>query len=117
MESVGQPIMVLLTTYGMSVLGAIVILILGWTAARIGRRITENLFRKSSQRPCLVALAGVIYWASFQRTWAENGGLVALLRRCQIGHYKENSRGYKHSRSHFPPDCVVQQLKASFCSI
>jgi small conductance mechanosensitive channel len=47
MQPVSEQVMVFLATYGLNVLGAIVILILGWIAARLGQRMIRNLLGKS----------------------------------------------------------------------
>ena len=63
MEPLGQQITVLLATYGMSVLGAIVILILGWIVARLGRRITKNLLEKSKIDPAVISfVSSLVYF-------------------------------------------------------
>ena len=63
MQSLGQQITVLLATYGMSVLGAIIILILGWIAARIGRRLTGKLFERSKVDPTIISfVSSLVYF-------------------------------------------------------
>ena len=62
MESFGQHIIVLLATYGMSVLGAIVILVLGWIAARIGRRIIGRLLERSRVDLTVVSFASSLVY-------------------------------------------------------
>jgi len=62
MQSSGQQIMNLVTTYGLSVLGAIVILIVGWIAARVGRRVTGNLLERSKVDPAVVSFASSLIY-------------------------------------------------------
>jgi small conductance mechanosensitive channel len=54
--------MVLFTTYGLSVLGAIVILIIGWIAARIGRRVTGKLLKRSKVDPAVISFASSLVY-------------------------------------------------------
>jgi small conductance mechanosensitive channel len=58
MQSVSEQVMVFLATYGLSVVGAIVILILGWVAARIGQRMIRNLLEKSKVDAAIVSFVG-----------------------------------------------------------
>jgi small conductance mechanosensitive channel len=58
MQSVSDQMMVFLATYGLSVVGAIIILILGWIAARIGQRIIRNLLEKSKVDAAVVSFVG-----------------------------------------------------------
>jgi small conductance mechanosensitive channel len=63
MQSLDQQIFVFLATYGLSVLGAIVILILGWIAARIGRRITGNLLERSKVDAAVISfVSSLVYF-------------------------------------------------------
>jgi small conductance mechanosensitive channel len=63
MESLGQQIKVLLATYGMSVVGAIIILTLGWIAARIGRRVTGKLLERSKVDPAVISfVTSLVYF-------------------------------------------------------
>ena len=50
--------MVFLATYGLSVVGAIIILILGWIVARIGQRMIRNLLEKSKVDAAVVSFVG-----------------------------------------------------------
>ena len=58
MESVSQQLMVFLATYGLSVVGAIIILILGWIVARFGQRMMRNLLEKSKVDAAVVSFVG-----------------------------------------------------------
>lgn len=63
MESLGQKMTVLLATYGMSVLGAIIILVLGWIAARIGRRLIGKLLDRSKVDPAVISfVSSLVYF-------------------------------------------------------
>jgi small conductance mechanosensitive channel len=46
------------TTYGLKIIGAIVILILGRIAAGIGRKVTRRILEKSKGDPAIVSLVG-----------------------------------------------------------
>ncbi len=58
MQSMSEQLMVFLTTYGLSVVGAIIILILGWIVARIGHRMIKNLLLKSRVDAAVASFAG-----------------------------------------------------------
>jgi small conductance mechanosensitive channel len=58
MQSVSEQLMVFLATYGLSVVGAIIILILGWIGARIGQRLIRNLLEKSKVDAAVVSFVG-----------------------------------------------------------
>ncbi|UCF57208.1 MAG: mechanosensitive ion channel family protein, partial [Deltaproteobacteria bacterium] len=58
MESVSNQLTVFVTTYGLKIIGAIVILILGRIAAGIGRRIVRNILEKSKTDPAIIAFVG-----------------------------------------------------------
>jgi small conductance mechanosensitive channel len=58
MQSVNDQIMVFLATYGLNVLGAIVILVLGWIAARIGQRMIGKLLGKSKVDDAVISFVG-----------------------------------------------------------
>lgn len=58
MQSVSEQVMVFLATYGLSVVGAIIILILGWIGARIGQRMIRNLLEKSKVDSAVVSFVG-----------------------------------------------------------
>ncbi len=58
MQSVSEQVMVFLATYGLNVVGAIIILILGWIAARLGQRMIRNLLEKSKVDAAVVSFVG-----------------------------------------------------------
>ena len=58
MESVNQQLMFFLATYGLSVVGAMIILIVGWIVARFGQRMIRNLLEKSKVDAAVVSFAG-----------------------------------------------------------
>ena len=58
MQSVSEQLMVFLATYGLNVVGAIIILILGWIAARLGQRMIRNLLEKSKVDSAVVSFVG-----------------------------------------------------------
>jgi small conductance mechanosensitive channel len=58
MESTTQALTVFITTYGLKVLGAIVILIIGRIAAGIGRRIVTNMTEKANTDASIVSFSG-----------------------------------------------------------
>jgi small conductance mechanosensitive channel len=62
MQTSAQQIISLFTTYGLSVLGAIVILIIGWIAARIGRRVTGNLLERSKVDPAVISFVNSLVY-------------------------------------------------------
>lgn len=55
METASQQIMFYLTTYGVNVIGAIVILILGRIAAGIGRNVVGRLLEKAKADPAIIS--------------------------------------------------------------
>ena len=58
METVTGPIIVFLTTYGLKVVGAILILVLGRIAAGIGHNIVKRVLTKYRTDPAVVSFAG-----------------------------------------------------------
>ncbi len=58
MQSVSEQLTVFLATYGLSVVGAIIILIVGWIGARFGQRIVRNLLQKSKVDAAVVSFVG-----------------------------------------------------------
>ena len=58
MNNVADQLAVFVTTYGIKIIGAIVILILGRIAAGIGRRIVANVLEKSKTDPAIVSFVG-----------------------------------------------------------
>jgi small conductance mechanosensitive channel len=55
MESAGNQVVVFVTTYGLKIIGAVVILILGRIAAGIGRRIVRRMLQKSKAESSIVS--------------------------------------------------------------
>ena len=55
MESVGDQLLVFVATYGMKIIGAIIILILGRIAAGIGRKIVKKVLDKSKTDDSIVS--------------------------------------------------------------
>lgn len=58
MQSLDEQLKFYFTSYGLNVIGAIIILILGWVAARIGQRIIRNLLKKSKVDAAVISFAG-----------------------------------------------------------
>lgn len=58
MQSVSEQLMVFLATYGLSVVGAIIILVLGWIVARFGQQMIRNLLKKSKVDDAVVSFVG-----------------------------------------------------------
>jgi small conductance mechanosensitive channel len=58
MESLVKQLVAFSTTYGLQVIGAILILILGRIAAAIGRRIVERILTKAKQEPSITSFVG-----------------------------------------------------------
>jgi small conductance mechanosensitive channel len=58
MQSLSDQLMVFIATYGLSVVGAIIILILGWIAARLGQRMLRNLLEKAKVDAAVVSFVG-----------------------------------------------------------
>jgi len=64
MENVGNQLMMFVTTYGIKIIGAIVILILGRIAAGIGRNLSHRALNKAKADPSIVSfVGGLIYFA------------------------------------------------------
>jgi small conductance mechanosensitive channel len=64
MENYAEQVMFFLTTYGLKVIGAILILILGRIAAGIGRKFIQNLLVKSNVDSAIVSfVASLVYFA------------------------------------------------------
>ena len=55
MESADNQLLVYVTTYGLKIIGAIVILVLGWVAAGIGRRIVRKMLKKSKAETSIIS--------------------------------------------------------------
>jgi small conductance mechanosensitive channel len=58
MESVGSALVTFATTYGLKVVGAIIILILGRIAAGLGRRIVRRALEKAKTDPSIITFVG-----------------------------------------------------------
>ena len=58
MESITKQLVTFATTYGLQVLGAILILIFGRIAAGIGRRIIEKIMTRAKQDPSVISFVG-----------------------------------------------------------
>jgi len=63
MDSVAGQLTFFITTYGINIIGAIIILILGRIAAGIGRKIVKRILEKSKTDPAIVSFVGsMIYF-------------------------------------------------------
>ena len=63
MDNVANQLTVFVTTYGIKVIGAIIILILGRIAAGIGRKVVRKVLEKSKTDPAVVSFVGsMIYF-------------------------------------------------------
>jgi len=63
MDNVANQLTVFVTTYGIKVIGAIIILILGRIAAGIGRNVVRKVLEKSKTDPAVVSFVGsMIYF-------------------------------------------------------
>jgi small conductance mechanosensitive channel len=63
MDNVADQLTVFVTTYGIKIIGAIVILILGRIAAGIGRKIVRKVLEKSKADPAVISFVGsMIYF-------------------------------------------------------
>ncbi len=63
MDNVANQLTVFITTYGIKVIGAIIILILGRIAAGIGRKVVKKVLEKSKTDPAVVSFVGsMIYF-------------------------------------------------------
>jgi small conductance mechanosensitive channel len=60
MDTIGGQLTYFITTYGIKVIGAIIILIIGRFAAGIGRRIVRRLLEKSNTDPAIVSFVGTL---------------------------------------------------------
>ena len=58
MESITKQLVAFATTYGLQVLGAILILIFGRIAAGIGKKITQKILTKAKQDPSIISFVG-----------------------------------------------------------
>jgi small conductance mechanosensitive channel len=62
-DNVLDQLTLFVTTYGLKIIGAIIILILGRIAAGIGRKVVEKVLEKSKTDPAVVSFAGsMIYF-------------------------------------------------------
>ncbi len=55
MESAANQLVVFVTTYGVKVIGAVLILVLGRIAAGVGRRIVRKMLEKSKAEPSIIS--------------------------------------------------------------
>ncbi|MCJ7615278.1 MAG: mechanosensitive ion channel [Desulfobacterales bacterium] len=63
MDNVANQLTVFVTTYGIKIIGAIIILILGRIAAGIGRKVVRKVLEKSKTDPAVVSFVGsMIYF-------------------------------------------------------
>ncbi len=63
MDNVANQLTVFVTTYGIKIIGAIIILILGRIAAGIGRKVVKKVLEKSKTDPAVVSFVGsMIYF-------------------------------------------------------
>jgi len=58
MENIGDQLLVFITTYGIKIIGAILILVLGRIAAGLGRKIVKRALEKSKTEPAIVSFVG-----------------------------------------------------------
>jgi len=58
MEAVNEQLVIFVTTYGIKIIGAIIILILGRSIAGIGRRIVSRILEKSETDPSIIKFVG-----------------------------------------------------------
>jgi small conductance mechanosensitive channel len=58
MSSVADQLLVFITTYGIKIIGAILILVLGRIAAGLGRKIVKRVLEKSKTEPAIVSFVG-----------------------------------------------------------
>jgi len=58
MSNVADQLLVFITTYGIKIIGAILILVLGRIAAGIGRKMVKRLLEKSKTEPSIVSFVG-----------------------------------------------------------
>jgi small conductance mechanosensitive channel len=67
MESVGNQLVFFVTNYGLKIIGAILILILGRIAAGLGRRIVKRMLEKAKTEPSIVSFVHLLWPSSVQR--------------------------------------------------
>jgi small conductance mechanosensitive channel len=88
MDDVVSQINLLVTSYGLRVVGAIVILVVGFAGARMGRRATVNVLQRANVDPSLVGFTGsLIYFfiltiavvATLSKFGIETTSFVAVL--------------------------------------
>jgi hypothetical protein len=56
MSSVADQLLIFITTYGIKIIGAILILALGRIAAGLGRKIVKRVLEKSKTDPAIVSI-------------------------------------------------------------
>jgi small conductance mechanosensitive channel len=88
METVSNQLTLFLTTYGLKILGAILILILGRIAAGVGRKIVRRILRKAKAEPSIVSFVGSLTYfliltfavlAALAKFGIQTASLVAIL--------------------------------------
>jgi small conductance mechanosensitive channel len=62
MQSVSEQTIIFLTTYGLNVLGAVIILIVGWVVARFGQRVIRNLLQRSKVDEAVISFTGSLIY-------------------------------------------------------
>ena len=58
MANISDQLLIFITTYGIKIIGAILILVLGRIAAGIGRKIVKRLLEKAKTEPAIVSFVG-----------------------------------------------------------
>ena len=62
MEAVGNQLVFFVTNYGLKIIGAILILILGRIAAGLGRKIVKRMLEKAKTEPSVVSFVGTLIY-------------------------------------------------------
>jgi len=88
MENVSEQIMVFISTYGLKVLGAIIILIVGWLAASLGRNLSKKGLERKNVDSSIVSFVSslthiiilvVFVLAAMSKFGIETTSFVAIL--------------------------------------
>ena len=88
METVSSQLTIFLTTYGLKILGAILILIIGRIAAGVGRRIVRRILQRAKAEPSIVSFVGSLTYfliltfavlAALAKFGIQTASLVAIL--------------------------------------
>lgn len=88
MENVSDQIMVFISTYGLKVLGAIIILIVGWLAAGLGRNLSKKGLESRNVDPSIVSFVSslthvvilvVFVLAAMSKFGIETTSFIAIL--------------------------------------